>query len=72
MMKKLLSLVLAVALIVTAMNTYSVSAAGKKKQSPKITKTNVSVNEGYKKEIIPLTVENAYGKVSFSFAKFIY
>ena len=67
-MRKLLSVILVVALIVTAMYTYPVSAAGKKKQSPKITKTNVSVNEGYKKEIIPLTVENTYGKVSFSFA----
>ncbi|MCR5205703.1 MAG: cadherin repeat domain-containing protein [Lachnospiraceae bacterium] len=67
-MKKIISIALVLALIVSAFYTRPVSAASKKKQSPKITTTKVEVNKGYKKEKFPIIVENAYGKVSYTLA----
>ena len=67
-MKKIISITLAVALIISALYTRPASGASKKKQSPNITTTKVEVNKGYKKEIFPLTIVNAYGKVSYTLA----
>ena len=54
-MKKIISIALVLALIVSAIYSRPVSAASKKKQSPKITTTKVEVNKGYKKEKFPIT-----------------
>ena len=67
-MKKIISITLIIAFIVSAFYTYPASAASESKQNPKITSTKVEINKGYKKEIFPITIENAYGKVSYTLA----
>ena len=67
-MKKLISMICVVALILSVSYIQPANAATKKKQSPKITVEKITVNKGYKKSFTPITVENAVGKVTYSFA----